>query len=158
MSSPFERPAPARLPPLPRYFRRIVLWILAAVFLGMVVIRWLARFFIAWLLCSAFQPRPLGVPPPVALDRRCARHPDHPDLPFAAGDDGDVLVAQRHHAAAPPGSRQTAGGKAPWGIACSLVRAACGETLDRRHREASVLDSGTADRRELHRCARGIVG
>src|SRR5947207_634297 len=49
MSSPFERPAPARLPPLPRSFRRIVLWILAAVFLGMVVIPWIASFFPDWL-------------------------------------------------------------------------------------------------------------
>jgi uncharacterized membrane protein (UPF0182 family) len=49
MSSPFERPAPARLPPLPRSFRRIVLWILAAVFVAMVVIPWFTSFFTDWL-------------------------------------------------------------------------------------------------------------
>src|SRR6266513_2473062 len=49
MSSPFERPAPARLPPLPRSLRRIVLWGLAAIFVAMVVVPWLASFFTDWL-------------------------------------------------------------------------------------------------------------
>ena len=49
MSSPFERPGPARLPPLPRAFRRIVLWILAAVFAGFIVLPWLASFVTDWL-------------------------------------------------------------------------------------------------------------
>ena len=49
MSSPFERPAPARLPPLPRSLRRIVLWGLAAIFAAMVVVPWLASFFTDWL-------------------------------------------------------------------------------------------------------------
>ena len=49
MSSPFERPAPARLPPIPRSIRRIVLWLIAGVFAGMVVIPWLASFFTDWL-------------------------------------------------------------------------------------------------------------
>src|SRR5712671_1504102 len=49
MSSPFERPGPARLPPLPRAFRRIALWILAAVFAGFIVVPWLASFFTDWL-------------------------------------------------------------------------------------------------------------
>src|SRR5438874_10237744 len=49
MSSPFERPAPAKLPPLPRSVRRIALWIVAILFGGMVVIPWLASFFTDWL-------------------------------------------------------------------------------------------------------------
>src|SRR5437763_9698700 len=49
MSSPFERPAPARLPPLPRSLRRIVLWGLAALFAAIVVVPWLASFFTDWL-------------------------------------------------------------------------------------------------------------
>ena len=49
MSLPFERPTPARLPPLPRAFRRIVLWIIAAVFVVLTVIPWLASFFTDWL-------------------------------------------------------------------------------------------------------------
>ena len=49
MSSPFERPAPGRLPPLPSSLRRIVLWAVAAIFLAMVVVPWLASFFTDWL-------------------------------------------------------------------------------------------------------------
>src|SRR5438552_7756559 len=49
MSSPFERPAPARLPPIPRAFRRIVLWIVAAIFFGFIVVPWLASFVTDWL-------------------------------------------------------------------------------------------------------------
>ncbi len=49
MSSPFERPAPAKLPPLPRYLRRIVIWGLVAIFVAMIVVPWLASFFTDWL-------------------------------------------------------------------------------------------------------------
>lgn len=49
MSSPFERPAPARLPPLPRSVRRIALGIIALVFIALIVIPWLASFFTDWL-------------------------------------------------------------------------------------------------------------
>src|SRR6266853_574355 len=49
MSLPFERPTSARLPPFPRSFRRIVLWIIAAVFIVLTVIPWLASFFTDWL-------------------------------------------------------------------------------------------------------------
>lgn len=48
MSSPFERPAPARLPPLPRSVRRIALGIIALVFLALIVVPWLASFFTDW--------------------------------------------------------------------------------------------------------------
>ena len=49
MSLPFERPAPTRLPPIPPSFRRIVLWIIAALFITLTVIPWLASFFTDWL-------------------------------------------------------------------------------------------------------------
>jgi uncharacterized membrane protein (UPF0182 family) len=49
MSSPFERPAPARLPPMPQSFRRIVLWFVAALFVALIVIPWLATFVTDWL-------------------------------------------------------------------------------------------------------------
>src|SRR5438093_8822184 len=49
MSSPFERPAPARLPPIPRAFRRIVLWIVAAILFAFIVVPWLASFVTDWL-------------------------------------------------------------------------------------------------------------
>lgn len=49
MSSPFERPGPARLPPLPRSLRRFVLWIVAALFIALTVVPWLASFFTDWL-------------------------------------------------------------------------------------------------------------
>ena len=49
MSSPFERPAPGRLPPLPPSLRRFVLWILAAIFIALIVVPWLASFVTDWL-------------------------------------------------------------------------------------------------------------
>ena len=49
MSTPFERPGPARLPPLPRSLRRFVLWIVAAIFIALIVVPWLAGFFTDWL-------------------------------------------------------------------------------------------------------------
>src|SRR5712671_2177597 len=49
MSSPFERPAPARLPPMPRSVRRIALGIIALVFVALIVVPWLASFFTDWL-------------------------------------------------------------------------------------------------------------
>ena len=49
MTSPFERPGPARLPPLPRSLRRIVLWLVAALFIALIVIPWLASFATDWL-------------------------------------------------------------------------------------------------------------
>lgn len=49
MSIPFERPAPGRLPPVPPSLRRIVLWIIAAVFVALIVVPWLASFFTDWL-------------------------------------------------------------------------------------------------------------
>src|SRR2546423_9188744 len=45
----FERPGPARLPPIPRSVRRIVLWLIAAIFVGLVIVPWLASFFTDWL-------------------------------------------------------------------------------------------------------------
>ena len=49
MTSPFERPGPGRLPPLPRALRRIVLWIVAGLFVALIVIPWLASFATDWL-------------------------------------------------------------------------------------------------------------
>src|SRR5438552_5774345 len=49
MSSPFERPAPATLPPIPRAFRRLVLWIVAAIFFAFILVPWLASFVTDWL-------------------------------------------------------------------------------------------------------------
>jgi uncharacterized membrane protein (UPF0182 family) len=49
MTSPFERPAPARLPPLPKSLRRIMIWVLAGVFLTLIVVPWLASFATDWL-------------------------------------------------------------------------------------------------------------
>ena len=49
MTSPFERPTPARLPPLPASLRRFVIWILAAVFSALIVVPWLATFATDWL-------------------------------------------------------------------------------------------------------------
>jgi len=49
MTSPFERPGPARLPPLPKSFRRIVLGLIAALFFALVVVPWLASFATDWL-------------------------------------------------------------------------------------------------------------
>jgi uncharacterized membrane protein (UPF0182 family) len=49
MTSPFERPGPARLPPLPRSLRRLVVSIVALFFVGLVIVPWLATFFTDWL-------------------------------------------------------------------------------------------------------------
>jgi uncharacterized membrane protein (UPF0182 family) len=49
MSSPFERPAAARLPPLPPSLRRIALGIIGLVFVALIVVPWLASFFTDWL-------------------------------------------------------------------------------------------------------------
>ena len=49
MSSPFERPAPARLPPLPRSLRRFVIGVVAAFFIALIVVPWLATFVTDWL-------------------------------------------------------------------------------------------------------------
>src|ERR1700681_3840618 len=52
MTSPFERPGPARLPPLPASLRRIVFWIVGGLFVAFVVIPWLASFVTDWLWFS----------------------------------------------------------------------------------------------------------
>jgi uncharacterized membrane protein (UPF0182 family) len=52
MTSPFERPGPARLPPLPRSARRLVVWVLVLVFLAMIVLPWMASFVTDWLWFS----------------------------------------------------------------------------------------------------------
>src|SRR5947199_8831022 len=49
MTSPFERPGPGRLPPLRPSVRRAVLWILAALFVALILIPWLASFATDWL-------------------------------------------------------------------------------------------------------------
>ena len=49
MSSPFERPAPARLPPLPRAIRRALLWIVGVLAVALIIIPWLASFATDWL-------------------------------------------------------------------------------------------------------------
>ena len=49
MTTPFERPGPGRLPPLPRALRRAVLWILTGVFVALIVVPWLASFATDWL-------------------------------------------------------------------------------------------------------------
>ena len=49
MTSPFERPGPAALPPLPRSLRRFLLALVAALFVAFAVIPWLASFFTDWL-------------------------------------------------------------------------------------------------------------
>ncbi|HET6761013.1 MAG TPA: UPF0182 family protein, partial [Gemmatimonadaceae bacterium] len=49
MTSPFERPAPAKLPPLPPSLRRAVMWIVAAMFIALIIVPWLARFATDWL-------------------------------------------------------------------------------------------------------------
>jgi uncharacterized membrane protein (UPF0182 family) len=58
MSSPFERPAPGRLPPLPRSVRRFAIWVLAIFFVAMVLVPWLASFITDWLWFGevGFQP------------------------------------------------------------------------------------------------------
>src|SRR2546423_13169002 len=49
MTSPFERPGPASLPPIPRSLRRVVLAIVAALFIALIIVPWLATFFTDWL-------------------------------------------------------------------------------------------------------------
>src|SRR4051812_16605836 len=49
MTSPFERPGPAALPPLPRSLRRFALIVVAAIFVFLVLLPWLATFFTDWL-------------------------------------------------------------------------------------------------------------
>lgn len=49
MSSPFERPGPAALPPIPRSLRRVAIGIVAALFFGFIIVPWLATFFTDWL-------------------------------------------------------------------------------------------------------------
>jgi uncharacterized membrane protein (UPF0182 family) len=49
MTTPFERPGPGRLPPLPRAFRRGLMWIAAVVFVALIVVPWLASFATDWL-------------------------------------------------------------------------------------------------------------
>jgi uncharacterized membrane protein (UPF0182 family) len=58
MSSAFERPAPGRLPPLPRSVRRFAIWVLAIFFVAMVLVPWLASFITDWLWFGevGFQP------------------------------------------------------------------------------------------------------
>src|SRR5712671_6170346 len=49
MSTPYERPAPAKLPPIPPALKRLVLWILGALAIALIVIPWLATFATDWL-------------------------------------------------------------------------------------------------------------
>ena len=49
MSSPFERPAAGRLPPLPAAIRRALFWIMGALAVALIVIPWLASFATDWL-------------------------------------------------------------------------------------------------------------
>ncbi len=49
MTHPFERPAPGSLPPIPPGARRIVLGIVAAFFVALIVLPWLASFATDWL-------------------------------------------------------------------------------------------------------------
>jgi uncharacterized membrane protein (UPF0182 family) len=49
MSTPYERPAPAKLPPIPPALKRLVLWILGALAVALIVIPWLATFATDWL-------------------------------------------------------------------------------------------------------------
>jgi len=49
MTSPFERPGPARLPPLPRSFKRIALGLVAGLFFALILVPWLASFATDWL-------------------------------------------------------------------------------------------------------------
>jgi uncharacterized membrane protein (UPF0182 family) len=59
MSSPFQRPAPGRLPPLPRSLRRFAIWVLAIFFVGMVLVPWLASFITDWLWFGEVGFRPV---------------------------------------------------------------------------------------------------
>ncbi|MDQ3674702.1 MAG: UPF0182 family protein, partial [Gemmatimonadota bacterium] len=49
MSHPFERPAPASLPPMPPGARRAILIGLTAFFVALIVLPWLASFATDWL-------------------------------------------------------------------------------------------------------------
>ena len=49
MSTPYERPSPAKLPPIPKALRRLALWILGALAVALIVIPWLATFATDWL-------------------------------------------------------------------------------------------------------------
>jgi uncharacterized membrane protein (UPF0182 family) len=49
MTSPFERPGPARLPPLPKSFKRIVLGLISILSFALIVVPWLASFATDWL-------------------------------------------------------------------------------------------------------------
>ncbi|HJP86275.1 MAG TPA: UPF0182 family protein [Gemmatimonadaceae bacterium] len=49
MTSPFERPGPAALPPFPRSLRRVFIVLLGAIFIALVLVPWLATFFTDWL-------------------------------------------------------------------------------------------------------------
>ena len=49
MSTPYERPSAAKLPPIPPFLRRLVLWILGALAVALIVIPWLATFATDWL-------------------------------------------------------------------------------------------------------------
>ena len=48
MTSPFERPGPAKLPPLPRAIRRALFWIVGVLAVALIVIPWLATFATDW--------------------------------------------------------------------------------------------------------------
>jgi uncharacterized protein len=52
MTSPFERPSAASLPPMPPSIKRVLLGLVAAAFLVMVVLPWLASFVTDWLWFS----------------------------------------------------------------------------------------------------------
>src|SRR5687768_4725515 len=49
MSHPFERPAPATLPPMPPGARRVMLTVLGVFFVALIVLPWLASFATDWL-------------------------------------------------------------------------------------------------------------
>ncbi|HUQ98978.1 MAG TPA: UPF0182 family protein [Gemmatimonadaceae bacterium] len=52
MTSPFERPSAASLPPMPRSIKRVLLGLIAAAFVVMILLPWLASFFTDWLWFS----------------------------------------------------------------------------------------------------------
>src|SRR5687767_8709362 len=52
MSTPFERPGPAKLPPMPPSFRRFITWVVGAMFIALIIIPWLASFATDWLWFS----------------------------------------------------------------------------------------------------------
>lgn len=49
MTHPFERPAPASLPPMPPGARRVILTVLGVFFAALIVLPWLASFATDWL-------------------------------------------------------------------------------------------------------------